>query len=172
MNWELKVLKQTARKLVSPGTTQSCVSLVDTVSSEDSQRSSRNSVQALHESRRCIPCTRFNTELIPPHTSPNPTLQAPYTNHFHESCRPPPPANTISLSPLFRLFTSGGSDFRRHFINEYSNHLRRGRTVSPDALDAPFPHRQRQTRPDQNPLLPAWSHGTSRHSSIFSARYD
>ncbi len=31
-----------------------CVSLVDTVSSEDSQRSSRNSVQALLESRYCI----------------------------------------------------------------------------------------------------------------------
>jgi hypothetical protein len=32
-----------------------------TTFSEDSQRSSRNSLQALHESRGCIPCTRFNT---------------------------------------------------------------------------------------------------------------
>ena len=39
-----RVLKQTARKLVSPVTTQSCVSLVDKVSSVDSQRSSRNSL--------------------------------------------------------------------------------------------------------------------------------
>ncbi len=58
-----RVLKQTARKLVSLVTTQSCVSLVDTVSSEDSQRSSRNSLQALHESRGCIPSTRFNNRL-------------------------------------------------------------------------------------------------------------
>jgi len=40
------VLKRTARKLVSLVTTQSCVSLVDMVSSADSQRSSRSSLQA------------------------------------------------------------------------------------------------------------------------------
>jgi hypothetical protein len=36
------------------------VSLVDRVSSQDSQRSSRNSLQALYGSRYCIPSTRFN----------------------------------------------------------------------------------------------------------------
>jgi hypothetical protein len=36
------------------------VGLVDIVSSEDSQRSSRNSVQALLESRYCIQSTRFD----------------------------------------------------------------------------------------------------------------
>ena len=40
---------------------KSCVSLVDIVSSEDSLRSSRNSVQALLESRYCIPSTLFNS---------------------------------------------------------------------------------------------------------------
>ncbi len=57
-----RVLKQTARKLVSPVQLhhKSCVSLVDIVSSADSLRSSRNSVQALLESRHCIPRTRFN----------------------------------------------------------------------------------------------------------------
>ncbi len=35
------------------------MSLVDTVSSENNQRSSRNSVQALYGSRYCIPSTRF-----------------------------------------------------------------------------------------------------------------
>jgi hypothetical protein len=48
------VLKQTARKLVSLVTTQSCVSLVDKVSSEDSQRSSRNSLQALSTGQEAV----------------------------------------------------------------------------------------------------------------------
>jgi hypothetical protein len=39
---------------------KSCVSLVDIVSSADSLRSSRNSVQALLESRYGIPSTLFN----------------------------------------------------------------------------------------------------------------
>jgi hypothetical protein len=58
-----RVLKQTARKLVSPVQLhhKSCVSLVDIVSSADSLHSSRNSVQALFESRHCIPSTQFNT---------------------------------------------------------------------------------------------------------------
>ncbi len=59
-----RVLKQTARKLVCYSSVQlqpkSCVSLVDIVSSEDSLRSSRNSVKALLESRYCIPSTRLN----------------------------------------------------------------------------------------------------------------
>jgi hypothetical protein len=50
-----RVLKQTARKLVSLVTTQSCVSLVDKVSSEDSQCSSRNSLQALLRVKRLYP---------------------------------------------------------------------------------------------------------------------
>ncbi len=56
-----RVLKQLARKLVSPVQLQqkSCVSLVDIVSSVDSLRSCRNSVQALLKSRYCIPSTRF-----------------------------------------------------------------------------------------------------------------
>ncbi len=66
-----RVLKQTAGKpdqssysasyyvLLQP---KSCVSLVDIVSSEDSLRSSRNSVQALLESGSCIPSTRFNRD--------------------------------------------------------------------------------------------------------------
>jgi hypothetical protein len=41
-----------------------CVSLVDIVPSGDSLRSSRNSVQALLESRYCIPSTRFNSRLF------------------------------------------------------------------------------------------------------------
>jgi hypothetical protein len=55
LNWDPLVLKQTARKLVSLVTTQSCVSLVDKVSSEDSQRSSRNSLQALLRVKRLYP---------------------------------------------------------------------------------------------------------------------
>ncbi len=48
---------------------KSCVSLVDIVSSEDSLRSSRNSVQALLESRLCIPSTRFNNWTVTPRPS-------------------------------------------------------------------------------------------------------
>ncbi len=55
-----RVLKQTARKLVSLVTIQIRVSLVDMVSSEDSLRSRRNSMQALLESRYCIQSTRLN----------------------------------------------------------------------------------------------------------------
>ncbi len=57
-------LKQMARKPVSPITVTSQIvraSRFDMVSLADSLRSSRNSVQALHGSRYCIPSTRFNS---------------------------------------------------------------------------------------------------------------
>jgi hypothetical protein len=60
LNWDPLVLKQTARKLVSPVTTQSCVSLVDKVSSVDSQRSSRNSLQALLASENSATNNGYN----------------------------------------------------------------------------------------------------------------